>query len=133
MKVGSFTITDSMIDDMQDQCRLLWTRDQLVEMVRLYLEEKKNCKEIAKLYGISYNTCRRMLTILGVELRASGATQRKFTDEDEKFFLTCNRRGLSVTALAAVMRVTVETMNKSLRRARIKDSQCPKCKTCQSA
>lgn len=119
------TVTDSMLETLQDKCRLPWTRCQMVKMVSLYLEEGKSCREIAKLYGISYNTCRRMLSILGVEFRTSGTFQRKFTDEDEKFFLRCNRRGLSVTDLATVKQVTVETMNKSLRRARIKEYKCP--------
>lgn len=61
-----------------------YSRENELEIVRLYVDEHKNTNEIAKIFNTYNTTIRRILLRNNVELRSYGVAQRRVNLEDIK-------------------------------------------------
>ena len=113
-------LTEAMFEKVNDTCRFPWTREGLQKVITLY-ESGLNLRDITEKTGISYNTIRRVFKIIGVPLRQRGAAQRKFTDEEEQFFLKCLKKGLSLQDLATLKGMSRSNMWNIIRKAKIRN------------
>lgn len=61
-----------------------YSRENELEIVRLYVDEHKNTNEIAKIFNTYNTTIRRILLRNNVELRSYGVARRRVNLEDIK-------------------------------------------------
>lgn len=59
-----------------------YTKEQEIEIIRLYVDEKKNQKEIAEIFGTYNTTIRRILLRNGVEIIGNSERQRRINLSD---------------------------------------------------
>ena len=102
--------------------KILFTKEQIETMVRLYEDEKLTTREIGELYNVDHKTVARHLRLQGVSLRPRWESKRNLSnciDVDEVVDLYVNKK-MSAQSIAEKLRISKRSVLNLLRKNGVK-------------